>query len=161
MKRLLVYAAVGLGVVAYNVATVADRDATGAIVSSGNVDAFALRVGDCFDDTAALGSEVAGEVASLPGVPCADPHDNEVFAVFDVDFDAFPGDEAMGEAAFAQCLERFEGFVGAAYEESVLDVTALYPSDQSWNVQNDREVVCAVYDMNLNKLTGSVKDSAI
>ena len=161
MKKFLAYAAVGLGVVAYNVATEADRDASGTIVSGGNVDAFTMRVGDCFDDTAALGSEVGGEVSSLPAVPCADPHDNEVYAIFDVSFDAFPGDEAMGEAAFAQCLERFEGFVGSTYEESVLDITALYPSDRSWSVQNDREVVCAVYDMNLNKLTGSVKDTAI
>ena len=58
MKKFLVYAAVGLGVVAYNVATEADRDATGAIVSGGNVDAFQMRVGDCFDDTAELGMEI-------------------------------------------------------------------------------------------------------
>jgi hypothetical protein len=161
MKKFLVYAAVGLGVVAYNVATEVDRDANGAIVSGGNVDAFAMRVGDCFDDTAVLGVDEAGEVSSLPGVPCADPHDNEVYAVFNVDVDSFPGDEAMGELAFTQCLERFEGFVGTIYEESVLDITALYPSDQSWSVQDDREVVCAVYDMNDNKLTGSVRDSAI
>ena len=161
MKKFLVYAAVGLGVVAYNVATEADRDATGAIVSGGNVDAFQMRAGDCFDDTAELGMDEAGEVSSLPGVPCADPHDNEVFAVFDVECESFPGDEAMGDLAFSQCLERFEGFVGKIYEESVLDISALYPSNQSWSVQGDREVVCAVYDMNLNKLTGSVKDSAI
>ena len=161
MKKFLVYAAIGLGVVAYNVATEADRDAAGAIVSGGNVDAFAMRVGDCFDDTAALGAEEAGEVSNLPGVPCNDPHANEVYAVFAVDVDSFPGDEAMGELAFAKCLERFEGFVGTIYEESVLDITALYPSDQSWSLQDDREVVCAVYEMNANKLTGSVKDSAI
>ena len=161
MKNLLVYALIGLGVIAYNVATEADRDGSGAIVSGGNVDAFTIRVGDCFDDTSALVSEEAGEVSSLPGVPCAEPHDNEVYAVFDVEFASFPGDEEMGELAFSQCLERFQGFVGTVYEESTLDITALYPSDQSWRLQDDREVVCAVYDMNLNKLTGSARDSAI
>ena len=55
--------------------------------NGGNVDAFQMRVGDCFDDTAELGMDEAGEVSSLPGVPCADPHDNEVFAVFDVEVD--------------------------------------------------------------------------
>jgi hypothetical protein len=161
MKKFLVYAVIGLGVVAYNVATQADRDGSGAIVSGGNVDAFTMRVGDCFDDTSALVSEEAGEVSSLPGVPCAEPHDNEVYAVFDVAFESFPGNEAMGEHAFAQCLELFEGFVGSVYEDSVLDITALYPSDQSWSLQGDREVVCAVYDMNLNKLTGSAQGSSI
>ena len=151
MKNFLVYALIGRGVIAYNVATQADRDVSGAIVSGGNVDAFTIRVGDCFDDTSALVSEEAGEVSSLPGVPCAEPHDNEVYAVFDVDFASFPGDEEMGELAFSQCLERFQGFVGTVYEESILDITALYPSDQSWRLQDDREVVCAVYDMNLNK----------
>lgn len=161
MKKFLVYAVVGLGVVAYNVATQADRDTSGAIVSEGSVNAFAMRVGDCFNDTSALVAELAGEVSSLPGVPCAEPHDNEVYATFDVDFESFPGDEAMGDHAFAQCQERFQGFVGSVYEESVLDITALYPSGTSWNLQGDREVVCAVYDMNLNKLTGSARDSAI
>ena len=76
-------------------------------------------------------------------------------------FDTFPGDERMADEAFTQCLDRFAGFVGTDYELSSLDVTALYPSSQSWSLQDDREVVCAVYDMNGGKLTGSAKDSAI
>ena len=161
MKNFLVYAIVGLGVVAYNVATEADRDAAGNIVDGGNVDAFTIRLGDCFNDTGTLGTEEAGEVSSLPGVPCSEPHDNEVYAVFDVSFDSFPGDDRMADAAFEQCLDRFAGFVGVDYEASTLDITALYPSSQSWSVQDDREVICAVFEMNGEKLTGSAKDSAI
>lgn len=161
MKNFLIYAIIGLGVVAYEVATEADRDATGSIVDSGNIDAFTIRLGDCFNDAGGLDSEAAGEVSSLPGVPCAEPHDNEVYAVFDLGFVEFPGDEQMAEAAFGQCLERFAGFVGADYETSTLDITAMYPSIQSWNTQNDREVICAVYDVNGGKLEGSVKNSEI
>jgi hypothetical protein len=94
-------------------------------------------------------------------VPCTEPHDNEVYATFDVDYESFPGDDVMAEHAFDECLARFEGFVGTVYEESTLDITTLYPSSQSWSRQGDREVICAVYDMNLDKLTGSVEDSAI
>jgi hypothetical protein len=54
-------------------------------------------------------------------------------------------------------LERFEAFVGKDYESSALDVASLYPSRESWTNQNDREVICAVYDVDANKLTGSVK----
>ena len=159
MKNFLVYALIGLGVIAYNVATEADRDASGAIVDGGNVDAFTIRLGDCFDNTRSLASDEAGEVSSLPGVPCSEPHDNEVYAVFDVNFSSFPGDEQMSEHAFDACLARFENFVGNAYENSALDITALYPSSQSWSMHSDREVVCAVYDMNGGKLTGSSEAS--
>lgn len=161
MKKFLVYAAIGLGFVSYNVFTQADRDASGAIVSGGSVDAFTIRLGDCFNNTASFGADESGEVSSLPGVPCTEPHDNEVFAVFDVDFEAFPGDDVMSERAFQGCLARFEGFVGTVYEDSTLDITAMYPSSESWSIQNDREVVCAVYDMNEGKLTGSAENSAI
>jgi hypothetical protein len=67
----------------------------------------------------------------------------------------------MADSAFEQCLDRFAGFVGVDYESSTLDITALYPSSQSWSTQNDREVVCAVFEMNGEKLKGSAKDSAI
>ena len=161
MKNLAVYILVALGVVAYNVSTNADRDSTGSIVSEGSVDAFQLRVGDCFDDTyAAFGDEVS-EVDSLPGVPCSSPHDNEVYATFDVSLAEFPSDDEMSMLAFDKCLERFEGFVGNSYEESELDILTLYPSKESWNLQNDREVVCALYDMNTNKLTGSARNSGM
>ena len=96
MKNFLLYAIVGLGVVAYNVATQADRDATGNIVDGGTVNPFTIRLGDCFNDTGALGSEEAGEVSSLPGVPCSEPHDNEVYALFDVTGE-WPGDEGIEE----------------------------------------------------------------
>ena len=161
MKKFAAYALIGLGVVGYNVATDADRDASGAIVDAGSVDAFTIRMGDCFDNTRSLASDEAGEVSSLPGVPCSEPHDNEVYAVFDVNYDSFPGDEMMSERAFDSCLERFSNFVGNAYEDSVLDITALYPSSQSWSMHGDREVVCAVYDMNGGKLTGSSKASGL
>ncbi len=161
MRNLAIYAAVAAGFVGYNMMTQADRDGSGAIVSGGNVDAFTMRVGDCFDDTSSLASQDGGEVTSLPGVPCSEPHDNEVYAVFDVDVGSFPQGEAMSELAFESCLDRFEPFVGLEYESSTLDILTLYPSEDSWKLQNDREVVCAVYDIDANKLTGSVKGSGI
>ena len=160
MKKFLAYAAIGLGVVGYTVMTNADRDASGAIVDGGRVDAFSIRLGDCFDNTSSFASDEVGEISSLPGVPCSEPHDNEVFAIFDVDYDSFPGDEPMAELAFDQCLAHFEDFVGLEYESSVLDIAAMYPSAASW-AQDDREVICAVYDMNGEKRTGSAKDTAI
>jgi len=134
----------------------ADRDETGAIVSAGTVDAFGMQVGDCYNDST-LDDD---EVDSVPGVPCSDPHDNEVYALFDIIDPSFPGD-ALADMAHAGCLERFESFVGKDYESSSLDITTLYPTRESWQEQNDREVVCAVYDVELAKLTGSVKGTRL
>jgi len=161
MKNFLIYALIGLGVIAYNVSTQADRDGAGAIIAEGTVDAFTIQLGDCFDNTSSLANDEGGEVSSLPGVPCSKPHDNEVFAVFDMDYESFPGNYEMSEQAFEACLNRFASFVGVDYESSSLDITALYPSNESWSQNNDREVVCAVYDMNSGKLKGSTKNSGI
>jgi hypothetical protein len=151
-RNWIIGIAVGGGAFLVNHFMQADRDATGAIVDAGSVDAFQMRVGDCFDDGSTFDDD---EVNSVPGVPCSSPHDNEVYAVFDVAATAFPGD-AMAEMAHEGCLQRFEGFVGKDYESSSLDIATLYPSAESWR-ENDREVVCAVYDVEAAKLTGSVK----
>jgi hypothetical protein len=143
---------VGIAVAVAVSACTADRDETGAIVAEGNVDAFQMRVGDCFDDGSTFDDD---NVDSVPGVPCTNPHDNEVYAVYDVAVASFPGD-GMADMAHEGCLARFEAFVGKDYESSSLDIATLYPSSESWQ-ENDREVVCAVYDVDAKKLTGSVK----
>ena len=156
LKGLLVAGAVGIGVVGYNAFIDADRDSSGVIVEAGNVGAFDIRVGDCFNDTSASLSG-ADEVASVPAVPCADNHDNEVYAVFNISGDSYPGEDAVDSMAFDGCLDRFAPFVGRAYETSALDFFAMYPTRESWNQLGDREIVCAVYDLNLAQLEGSVK----
>jgi len=156
MKSWGIYIIAALGFVIYGAVTDADRDSSGAIVASGNVDAFNIRVGDCFDDS----SSYDDEVDSLPGVPCSQPHDNETYAVFDVTVSSYPQDDAMAELANESCLERFESFVGKDYQSSTLEIMTLYPTAQSWR-QDDHEVVCAVYDMNAAKLEGSVKGRAL
>lgn len=161
MRAWGIYIAIALGVAAVNAAWRADRDSTGAIVGGGSLDAFQIRVGDCFNDSAAAPVDETEEVSSVPGVPCAEPHDNEVFAVFDMAATSFPEGEAMAELAFDSCLERFERFVGKDYMSSSLDIVTLYPTRESWSRYDDREVVCAVFDMNLNKLVGSVEGRAL
>lgn len=153
MKNWGIYIVVFAGYILYSVMTSADRDESGAIVSAGSIDAFSLQAGDCFDDS----SSYSDQVDSLPGVPCADPHDNEVYAIISVDLPEFPGDDAMGELAHEKCLTKFPSFVGKDYETSSLDIYTLFPSSESWSRQDDREVVCAVYDMELEKLVGSAE----
>jgi len=151
--------AIAAGAYLVNSTMQADRDGTGAIVAEGSLGAFQMRVGDCFDDGSAFAEENP-EVDSVPGVPCSKPHDNEVYAVFDVSAASFPGD-AIADMAHDGCMQRFESFVGRDYDSSSLDIATLYPSSESWHAQNDREVVCAVYDIDASKLTGTVKGLAL
>jgi hypothetical protein len=158
MKSWAIYIAAALGFVVYGAVTDADRDGSGAIVDGGSVGAFQVRVGDCFDD--AVVDEGEYEVSDVPGVPCTEPHDNETYAVFDLAVDSFPEGDAMGELAYESCYERFQPFVGRDYETSTLDINMMYPSRESWQ-QNDREVICAVYDVEANKLIGSAQDRGL
>jgi len=154
MKSWAIYIAAALGFAIYGAMTNVDRDDSGAIVGGGTVDAFQVRVGECFND--AVIDEGEYEVSDVPGVPCSEPHDNETYAVFDLMVDSFPAGDAMGELAYESCYERFQPFVGRDYESSTLDINMMYPSRESWQ-QNDREVICAVYDVEANKLIGSAQ----
>ncbi|MGW8369151.1 MAG: septum formation family protein, partial [Gammaproteobacteria bacterium] len=92
---------------------------------------------------------------------CADPHDNEVYALFDLELSEYPGDESIFDLAFDACLDRFEPFVGHDYETSSLDIYAMYPTEQGWTSLNDREVVCALYDVDASKLSGTMRGSGV
>ena len=155
MKKLAAYAVAVLGFGIYGAMTGVDRDDSGAIVGEGTLDAFEMRLGDCFDDPDAY----ADEFSSLPGVPCSEPHDNETFAVFDLTMTDYPGYD-IAEISESSCSDRFEAYVARDYETSALDVVTMYPTSEGW-AQNDREVVCALYDMSGEKLVGSVKGRGI
>lgn len=133
----------------------AARDDSGAIVEAGTEDVFALKVGDCFNDPDSF-----GEIESVEAVPCSEPHDNEVFHTFDLPDGAFPGADAIDEAAFGGCLPAFEQYVDVSYQESSLDISYLSPTAESWD-RGDREIACLLYDLNLEKLTGSMKGARI
>lgn len=124
-----------------------------SLLGGGNV--FELSVGDCFDDTDGISG---GEVSDVPVVECSEPHDNEVFHTFDLDDGDFPGDDAMMTQAEEVCVPAFEEYVGTDYASSRLDIFPITPTEGSWDT-GDREIVCALYDVELAKLEGSMKGS--
>ena len=128
----------------------AARDADSQeITAPGSADVFTLRVGDCFDDN----SET--EISDVPGVPCANPHDNEVYYTFQMPEGDYPGKAAITAAAEEGCVPQFESFIGISYSDSKLDWFPLTPLEDGWNSLNDREIVCAAYDPD-GKVTGSL-----
>lgn len=125
------------------------------VTEGGTADVFTLQVGDCFDDQGS-----SEEVSDVPAVPCAEPHDNEVYHEFTLTGDEFPGEEALLAEADAECTPAFEAFAGIAYADSTLDWFPLYPTEGSWNELDDRVVQCAIYDASLAKVEGSLAGAA-
>lgn len=158
MKRLIAGAVVAGVAVFAGVGAFGDdttRNDQGAITEAGGLGAFVIQEGDCMN----LPSESL--VQSVEGLPCGQSHDAEVYSLYDMAAasSAYPGDEAVNNAAVDGCLQRFHAFVGVAYEQSALDVYYLHPTEDSWDGYDDREVVCMVTTMDGSQLTGSMRGS--
>jgi len=130
----------------------AERNDEGTVVAGGEESVFDLEVGDCWNTP----SGADDKLGNVEAVPCGDPHDSEVYYQYETDLAEFPGDDAMFESAAEGCLEEFEAFVGATYDESDLDIRALFPTAGSWD-DGDRVVSCSVYAIDDSKLTGSME----
>jgi hypothetical protein len=124
-----------------------------ATACQGNV--FSLSVGDCFNDPDDL-----AEVSDVEIVDCGGSHDNEVYASYEMSDGDFPGRTAVQNDAGENCVAEFDPYVGTDYLSSSLDISALTPTDQSWD-QGDREVVCFLFDLNGAQLTTSTKGTGI
>lgn len=130
----------------------ADRDNdTGEITDEGDVSAFALEVGDC------LNGLDDGEFTDIPAVPCADPHEGEVFALYDLDGDEWPGEEAIFTDAEQECTARLQSYSQAAYDDENVELFFVYPTSQSWSEGGDREVACVAYFLDGTR-TGRLQD---
>lgn len=120
-------------------------------------------VGDCL-----LAPEtVEIEIGTLRVVDCAEPHEQEVYAVepfVGADGETpeeYPGEAVLTSFAEGRCLEAFEGYVGVDYRDSSLFFTYLLPSPRGWQgagQEADRSVVCVVTTTG-EQLTASVRET--
>ena len=138
MRRLV--AALGLVVLGACGTNEPSRDASGAVEEAGDLRVDRVRAGDCFD------AQDDESVETLPVVPCAEAHDNEIYEVFNLPGESWPGLEEVQQAAAEGCLGPFAEYVGVSLAESSLDAFPITPSEESWNEQDDRTVLCVVTD---------------
>jgi hypothetical protein len=131
-------------------------------VACGRQSVFSLPVGTCFNDEVEPGEATAGdEISSVPTVDCSEPHDNEVFALIDyTETDVYPGEAAINEIGTELCIEQFDEYVGIPYLDSELEVFVITPTDASWNDDGDREIICALYNLDFSELSGSMEGAA-
>lgn len=117
--------------------------------------ALLLDEGQCFDTP----TGVTDLVRDVAVIDCEDPHDNEVYAVFDYAGDETdPDDPSVRDRVQEACIQRFEEFVGFDYRQSTLDLGFFWPDTEAW-VAGDRVIQCFVYELDRSKVTGSLRDA--
>ena len=120
--------------------------------TKGNV--FSLGVGDCFDDPDGI------EIANVDLVDCNEAHTNEVYATADLPDGDYPFGSLESDV-WDICYGAFESFVGEEYEWSMYEIGGLWPTQDSWEKADDREVVCYLYDMFGGSKTGTAANSGL
>jgi Septum formation len=109
---------------------------------------FRLRVGDC------VNSGPDG-ISSPTVVPCAQPHDAEVYARFALAGNSWPGGAAIGAQARQGCTARLGGYLNPQLATTVLAESYVFPDHGAWNA-GERAVICEIRST-AGKLTGSVR----
>ena len=130
--------------VVISAAAEADRDAAGAVVGAGDVEALELRVGDC------AAEPPVGNTLTIRLVPCGEPHAAEVYAEFSLTGNAFPGDDEVARFAGGGCRRRLTEVLGAGAGR--YDLYYLHPTRQTWR-GGDRGVSCLAGAPDGEKLT--------
>ena len=96
---------------------------------------------------------------SVVVIACDEPHDREVYALFDLTGSEFPGAEPVTQEGLEGCVARFADYVGTSFETSELDAISLTPTAESWEL-GDRSVVCLTMLIGDDtQLEGSVRQS--
>lgn len=88
-------------------------------------------------------------------VPCAQPHDGEVFAAFALAGRGWPGRAAVRARARAGCMSRLGSYLNPQLATATLAQFYIYPSPGAW-AAGERRVICEVRSTQ-GKLTGSVR----
>lgn len=92
-----------------------------------------LLLGDCFLRTQ---TQVGGVLKdNFARVPCAAPHDGEVFAKLAYPAgrdDPYPGDAQLRRWATDNCYRQFPGYVGQPFELSAFAIASLTPNEENF-----------------------------
>jgi hypothetical protein len=140
--------------------TAAQPTPTAAHATDGaHASAMDIAVGDCLND-----ADAGSTTATAAIVPCTGAHDSEAYADITLTGDAYPGLDAVQAQAQAGCQgDAFATFIGIASDDSTLQVSYYYPTEDSW-AGGDRTVTCTVFTVDASGKTtptsGTLKDSA-
>ena len=112
---------------------------------------FGLRAGQCFNS---LPNGIFGAHA----VPCAQPHDGEIYGAFLVAGNDWPGSAALGSQARLGCQERLASYLNPQLATNDLAESYAYPNQGAW-AAGEHSVICEIRGT-AGRLTGSVRASS-
>ncbi|MEO5877853.1 MAG: hypothetical protein ABIS86_04350 [Streptosporangiaceae bacterium] len=136
----------------------ADRDRTGQISDSGNLDPTNLKAGDCYKNT--LTSTGTETVTSIKAIKCTEPHTAQVFTTFDLS-GARPAESEFDD----RCLTRFKAWIKANPAtvrklnqiDPKFNYSIFFPLASGW-AKGDHKVSCSVI-VTQGSLTAAVPTS--
>ncbi|MFD0745298.1 DUF4190 domain-containing protein [Phytohabitans flavus] len=132
--------------------TANDTDDPSTSLADGNdVNVQQLAPGQCLN-----GLREGSAIRDLPVVPCTQPHEGEVFAVFELPGGGFPGDEEVAKQAEDGCVDRLQSNAPKAAEDPTVEIYFLHPTRSSWRL-GDQGVTCVAMS-STGKVTGSIND---
>ncbi|MFG2621377.1 DUF4190 domain-containing protein [Streptomyces sp. NPDC048507] len=140
------------------------RDTSGQVTDSGSSKVNDIRAGDCFDTNGDLteyqDKDGAQASPSVSVVPCAQPHEGEAYAVFDLPGGAYPGSDKVVAMAEEKCGGTLlTDYVGNDPKLAAkLDVYYYFPQAATWTL-GDRKVTCFLGDSS-GASTGSARAGA-
>jgi hypothetical protein len=111
---------------------------------------FGLHPGQCFNS---LPNGIAGAHA----IPCAQPHDGEIYGTFRVAGRDWPGSAALGSQARLGCQARLTGYLNPQLDTSGLAESYAYPNQGAW-AAGEHMVICEIRGTQ-GRLSGSVRAS--
>jgi DNA-binding SARP family transcriptional activator len=124
-----------------------------------------LGAGDCIINlsvapppAASISQTLATSGATVSRVPCDQPHEREVYHLFEFPAGPYPGDEQLQAQALDMCSVQFQNYVGVSPAESALEFSYIWPDQPYWQ-QGFRGGGCALYDPSGLDLTGSMRGS--
>ncbi len=109
---------------------------------------FSLRAGECLDSG-------TNGISGVHVLGCAQAHDAEVFATFQVSGPRYPGAAALQHSARQGCVSRLGGYLNPELPATSLAQSFVYPGAGAWSA-GERTVVCTVRSTS-GPLVGSVR----
>ncbi|WP_433474603.1 DUF4190 domain-containing protein [Spirillospora sp. CA-142024] len=109
------------------------------------VDAQEMKVGHCINDnsgaTSSTATDAPVEVESVKIVPCTQPHDGEVMAVFKLRQAVMPPEAQLQQLASTGCKARTQARINRDPAARGIANSYYYPTADSWK-SGDRVVTC-------------------
>jgi hypothetical protein len=136
-------------VIAYRLGREPARNTTGAVTREGQIAPADLRTGDCVQVPRVL----SGTYTTVTVVPCAQPHNGQVFTTLQAREGPYPGDAALQSMALDDCKAAEVSFLGT--NQTLLHVVAYFPPEQGWSLGR-RDEHCLLVDR-AKDITGDIR----